>query len=450
MFIQSFISGWTQIGHSWRFGSKCQTIKTKEDSMKVLAIGAAGKMGKAVVSYFANDPALETLGLLDTQEGVLIPFTRGDKSGKFKIHPLDITRTDELKEVMKGYDVGVVTLPNRQLSYRVMEAAIEARLDLVDILEEYHRRPDTYQTEGFTIPPEYKDSAEYGERLHEKALQNDVLILDGMGFAPGLSNITTAHGVGLLDQAQKAVARVGGIPNIECCAKHPLRYMTTWSLEHVLREYSIKTQILKDGKYTEVHALYDEETFRFDEFGVDEKLECAVTPGMPSFIYTHPELQYFAEKTVRWPGHYQGVRTLIECGLFDENPVAFDGVMISPRKFLLNIINPLLVPQEGEGDVCVMYNTVSGTNDGVPHKVEYFMWEKPDQEFSAMARVTSFPAAIGAKLIALGKTDLKGVRAPEECIFGENYDWFMEELADKNITIKEKISLVGEAELQPA
>src|SRR5690349_18233885 len=297
--------------HSWLSRSNSPIQQNTEEKMKVLAIGAAGKMGKAVVSYFANDPDLETVGLLDTQESALVSLAKGGQGGKFKIHPLDITRIDEVKEVMKQYDVGVVTLPNRKLSYQVMEAAIEARLNLVDILEEYHRRPDTYQTEGFTIPHEFKDSAEYGEKLHERALQNDVLILDGMGFAPGLSNITTAHGIGLLDHAERAVARVGGIPNIECCAKHPLRYMTTWSLEHVLREYSIKTQILKDGKYTEVQAMYDQESFKFNELGIDESLECAVTPGMPSFIYTHPELRYFAEKTVRWPGHYQGVRTLI-------------------------------------------------------------------------------------------------------------------------------------------
>ncbi len=417
--------------------------------MKVLAIGAAGKMGRAVVSYFANDPAIETLGLLDLPGSNLRSLAKGDETGRFRFHQLDIDCVEDLRQVMKQYDVGVSTLPNRRLSYQVMEAAIDARLDLVDILEEYHRRPDVYQTEGFIIPPEFRDSWEYGERLHEKALRNDVLILDGMGFAPGLSNITSAHGMDLLDRAEKVVARVGGIPNIECCAKHPLRYMTTWSLEHVLREYSIKTQIQKDGKPTEVHALCDEETFQFDELGLDEKLECAVTPGMPSFIHTHPELQYFAEKTVRWPGHYQGVRTLIECGLFDEQPVEIEGLKISPRKFLLSVINPLLVPQEGDGDVCVMYNTVTGIKDNAPHKVEYHMWETASPEFSAMARVTSFPAAIGAKLIGLGRTDLKGIRAPEECIRGENYLWFLDELLDKNITIKEKSSPILETELQP-
>ncbi len=410
--------------------------------MKVLAIGAAGKMGRAVVSYLANDPAVEIVGLLDTQESALRALTKTEP-GKFRLHPLDINCSDEVKEVMKQYDVGVVTLPNRRLSYRVMELAIEARLHLVDVLEEYHRRPDLYQTEGFIFPPEFKDSAEYGESLHEKAIRNDVLILDGMGFAPGLSNITTAHGIGMLDHVETAVARVGGIPDIECCAKHPLRYMTTWSLEHVLREYTIKTQILKDGKLTEVQALYDEESFRFDEFGINENLECAVTPGMPSFIYTHPELKYFAEKTVRWPGHYQGVRTLIECGLFEESPVDFEGVKISPRQFLLQTINPLLVPQQGDGDVCVMYNTVTGIKNSIPYKVEYLMWERADEKFSAMAKVTSFPAAIGAKLVGMGKIDMRGIRAPEECILGENYAWFLEELRQKDITIKEKAYPVG-------
>src|SRR5512142_1348556 len=243
--------------------------------MKILAIGAAGKMGRAVVSYFATDPETEVLGLMDVQENVLLSFLREDTTGKLKAHLIDANRIEEMKAVMSQYDVGIVTLPNRKLSYQVMETAIDAGLDLVDILEEYHRRPDNYQTEGFVIPPEFKNSEEYGEWLHEKAIQNDVLILDGMGFAPGLSNITVGHGMSLLDKVETAVARVGGIPNIKCCAHHPLRYMTTWSLEHVLREYSVKTQILKGGEKVEVPALTDEEKFQFNELGVEEMLECA-------------------------------------------------------------------------------------------------------------------------------------------------------------------------------
>ncbi len=408
--------------------------------MKILSIGSAGKMGKAVVSYLSKDPEVTQVGLLDNFETGVKSLLEADTSGKLRAHLINVDDIDHVKGVMKDYNVVVVTLPDRRTSYKVMEAAIDARVHLVDILEEYHRRPDVDEMEGFVIPSEYADSEEYGEKLHQKALQNDVLVLDGMGFAPGLSNITTGHGISKLDSCDIAIARVGGIPSMDCCDKHPLRYMTTWSLEHVLREYNITTKILKDGKMVVVPALTDMELFQFNEFGVDCDLECAVTPGMPSFVFTHPELHYFAEKTVRWPGHFQGVRTLMECGLLDETPVEFNGVQISPRKFFLHLVNPRLTPTGDDSDVCVMYNTIIGKKDGEPARIEYHMWEGASEGFSGMARVTSFPAAIGAKMIGAGRFEQRGVRAPEECVVGENYRLFMKELKKVNITISEKIS----------
>jgi lysine 6-dehydrogenase len=410
--------------------------------MKALVIGAAGKMGRAVVHHLATDSEVAEIGLLDIQEDELKSIAQKDRSGKLMVHHLDVDNRNVMEEIMGGYDVGVATVPNRKVSYDVMEAAVEAGLHLVDILEEYHRRPDKYETEGFKIPRDFKSFDEYGEWLHEKALGNDVLILDGMGFAPGLSNITCAHGIHTLDIAESVVARVGGIPDIECCDKHPLRYMTTWSLEHVLREYSVKTQIVKDGEVVEVQALAERERFRFNKFDVDVDLECAVTPGMPSFIYTYPDLNHFAEKTVRWPGHYDGVRTLIECGLFDETPVEFNGAKINPREFLLEMINPRLVPQEGDGDVCIMYNTIIGKKNGNPLKVEYFMWEEANEAFTAMARVTGFPAAIGAVMIGKGKIDQRGIRTPEECFAGDNYQFLLGALEACDIHIAEDVQAI--------
>jgi saccharopine dehydrogenase-like NADP-dependent oxidoreductase len=60
-----------------------------------------------------------------------------------------------------------------------------------------------------------------------------------------------------------------------------------------------------------------------------------------------------------------------------------------------------------------------------------------------MARVTSFPACIGAKLVASGRIGLRGIRAPEEVVTGSDYDWFMDELEKKDITIKETIRPAG-------
>jgi saccharopine dehydrogenase-like NADP-dependent oxidoreductase len=405
--------------------------------MKILVIGAAGKMGKAVSWYLGKDPQVAKVGLLDAQESALKAIAAD--TDKFNVHIVNIEDCAKLQAVMKEYDAGIVVLPNRRLSYLVMEAAIAARLNLVDILEEYHRCPDEYEIEGLLVPAGMT-IREYGEDLHQRALKNDVLILDGMGFAPGLSNLTTEHGIGLLDKVKTAVARVGGIPNSDAACRHPLCYMTTWSIEHVLREYNVKTCMIKDGKVVEVQALSDMECFKFEALGRTEDLECAVTPGMPSFIYTHPELQYFAEKTVRWPGHYSGIRTLIETGMLSQEPVETKWGRIAPRDFVLGILNPKLAPLPEDKDACVMYNTVTGEKNGKPAKVEYFMWDEAQNGFTGMQRVTGFPAAIGGKLVAGKKINLTGVRAPEECIKGENYQCMLDELKLRDIQINEKVS----------
>lgn len=394
-------------------------------------------MGKAVSWYLGRDSQVTKVGLLDAQEGELKTMAKG--GDKFQVHVVSIEDAAKLQGVMKEYDAGVLVLPNRYLSYLAIEAAITARMDLVDILEEYHRHPDEYEIEGLVIPAGMS-IREYGESLHQRAEKNDVLILDGMGFAPGLSNLTTEHGISLLDKVNTAVARVGGIPNADAKCRHPLCYMTTWSIEHVLREYNVKTWMIKDGKVIEVQALCDMECFHFNELGRDEDLECAVTPGMPSFIYTHPELKYFAEKTVRWPGHYGGITTLIETGMLSKAPVETKWGKIAPREFLLDILNPKLKPLPEDKDACVMYNTVTGIKNGKEAKVEYHMWDEARNGFTGMQRVTGFPAAIGGRMVAAKKIGLTGIRAPEECIRDENYKSMVDELALQEIHIKETVS----------
>jgi saccharopine dehydrogenase-like NADP-dependent oxidoreductase len=333
-------------------------------------------------------------------------------------------------------------MPDRKTSYKVVHAAVEAGLDIVDMLEEYHRRPDAYETEGLEIPAGMTLD-QYGDWIHETAIKNNSTFIDGMGFAPGLSNVTLGEGIRKIDKAEKAIARVGGIPSKKAAANHPLRYMITWAFEHVLREYMIRLKVIKNGKVVEIDAAGDLEPFKFDKFGKNEMLECAVTPGMPSFIYTRPKLREFAEKTVRWPGHWQGVQTLKECGLLDITPLPYNGTKVVPREFLLSLITPRLRAGEGETDVCVMYNTLTGKKGKKNVKIEYFMWDTADTKngISSMARVTGFPVALAVRLLLEGKIAEKGIVPPEDCIKGEIYDWFMKELKKRNIKILEVSNL---------
>lgn len=406
--------------------------------MKALVFGGTGKVGSAVAWDLAKDNEIEKVGIVGRRKEALEETKKWIGSQKVISHVLDINSKEDTKNLMKQYDVGLIALPDRRTSYKVVHSAIEAGLDIVDMLEEYHRRPDPYETEGLEIP-QRMSLDEYGDWLHNKAIENGVTFIDGMGFAPGLSNVTLGEGIREIDTAEKAIARVGGIPSKEAAKNHPLRYMITWAFEHVLREYMIKLKVIKNGEIVEVDATSDREGFRFTEFGKDEELECAVTPGMPSFLYTRPQLKEFAEKTIRWPGHWQGVQTLKECGLLDITPVESKGMKIVPREFLLSLITPRLKPLEGETDVCVMYNTLTGEKNGKKIKIEYFMWDEADKKngISSMARVTGFPVAIAAKLLLTEEIKEKGIVPPEDCIKGALYGKFLEELKKRNINIKE-------------
>jgi len=408
--------------------------------MKILVFGGSGKIGSAVAWDLVKDTDVEAVGIVGRREDTLERVSTWINSDKVVLHILDISNTEDTKRLMEEYDVGVISLPDRKTSYKVIEAAIEAGLDVVDILEEYHRSPDPYEVEGLEIPDGIT-LEEYGEELHERAVENGVTILDGLGFAPGISNVTIGEGIRKMDEARSAVGRVGGIPTKEAAGRHPLKYMITWAFEHVLREYMVKVNVLKNNEVVEVDAMSDRENFRFTQFGVDEELECAITPGMPSFLHTRPQLSEFAEKTIRWRGHFEGIKTLKECGMLDLAPVEFNGVKIAPRDFLLSIINPKLNPSEGDTDVCVMWNTVTGTKDGRETRLDYYMWDEADTEngISSMARVTGFSAAIGAKFIGSGEIKKRGIVAPEDCIEGELYEKFMNELRKRDINILETV-----------
>lgn len=408
--------------------------------MRILVFGGSGKIGRAVAWDLAQDPTVEEIALVGIDGAQLEAARVWTGSPKTTLHIASGEDRDATLRLMEGYDAGVLTLPDRHASYKFIEHAIAAGLSVVDVLEEYHRRPDHYEIEGLEVPPGVT-LEEYGDWLHEGAVRQGVTIVDGMGLAPGLTNLVVGEGIRRLDSAHTAYARVGGIPTKASAARHPLRYMITWSFEHVLREYVVKLFVRKNGEIVEVEAGGDRESFRFDQFGHDEILESAVTPGMPSFIFTRPQLREFAEKTVRWPGHWQAIQELKECGLLSLDPVNIDGQTVVPRRFLSQLLAPKLQPAPEDRDVCVMYTTVIGEKDGKPTKVEHYMWEEgePARGHSAMMRTTSYPAAIAVRMVAQRKINTPGIVAPEDAIYGELYQEFLAELAKRGVEIAEVV-----------
>ena len=306
--------------------------------MKILVIGC-GKMGSVIAWDLCRYEAVESVGLVDTYSPSLKRAAAWIQDTRVTTHLLGSNFREQLIELMKSYDVGIGALPMIKQTNQLIEMAIEAEMNFVDIYGEYYRRPNESYLDGFTIPPGVTGEV-YGEMLHQQAVDQDNTILCCMGFAPGLSNMTLGYGIAQMDKAYTAIARVGGIPDINVADKYPMKYMVTWCWEQAIDSAMDKTRILKEGTFQYVDAMSEYELFCFKEFGKDFELEAFITPGMESFLFTRPELESCYEKTIRWPGYKDSMSFLKSCGFFDMTPINVNDRNIVPREVAARVMEP--------------------------------------------------------------------------------------------------------------
>jgi saccharopine dehydrogenase-like NADP-dependent oxidoreductase len=126
-------------------------------------------------------------------------------------------------------------------------------------------------------------------------------------------------------------------------------------------------------------------------------------------------------------------------GLSNMTPINFNGRDIVPREFAARAMEPELAPKEGDADVSVMWNTVTGEKQGKNSQIDYYMWVDSDTEntISSMARATAFPASVSAVLMGNGRFISRGIVSPEDAFDSALYQSMLDELESRGIVIKE-------------
>ena len=104
--------------------------------------------------------------------------------------------------------------------------------------------------------------------------------------------------------------------------------------------YTRPARIIQNGKLTEVEALTGLEKVTFPP-PIGE-CETFYTDGLSTLLSTIENVDYMDEKTIRYPGHADEIRTLIQCGLLDQEPIEFAGAKVSPRQFTARVVTPKL------------------------------------------------------------------------------------------------------------
>ncbi|HEU4523258.1 MAG TPA: saccharopine dehydrogenase C-terminal domain-containing protein, partial [Thermoanaerobaculia bacterium] len=199
----------------------------------------------------------------------------------------------------------------------------------------------------------------------------------------------------------------------------------------LINEYIEPARVIRNGKITVVESMTEVEALDFPApFG---RMEAFQTSGGTStlpetFAGKVRELDY---KTIRYPGHCEKFKTMIDLGLCSSDVVAVDGVTVAPRRVLGEMLMRNL-PSDGPDVVLVR---VEFLGDG--KRLRYDIIDRQDEStgLSAMMRTTAFPASIVALMMARGQTSPKGALPQERCVPPA---LFMEELAKRRIDVREE------------
>ncbi len=271
--------------------------------------------------------------------------------------------------------------------------------------------------------------------LDEEAKAAGVTIVPDCGLAPGLAGILGYWLVDGLEKTDSLKLRVGGLP-----AKPlpPMNYKVVFSVQGLINEYIEPAVVIRNGKLKTVPSLSELETLRFPEpFGDLEAFQTSGgTSTLPQTLAGRvPDLDY---KTIRYKGHCAQFKLLFDLGLCDSTPRQGSEGKMSPREMLAQLMDEkLALPGP---DVVLLQAEVVGYEDGdraIRRTVRIIDHHDEQNDISAMMRMTGYPAAIIAQLLASGEISAPGAKQQELIVPGDR----MIELLRKrgvNIEIFEK------------
>jgi len=374
--------------------------------MKAIVLGC-GLMGSVIARDLSGSVSVDAVSVLDTSVENLRRI-----GGLPKVKPMvgDVRDSDFVMRVVKQFDIAVGALPHA-IDDEAVQAVTRAGVSLVDLV--FDLRGDE---------PE----------IDSMAKKNGTTIIPACGVAPGLTNILTMHAVDLMDKTDEIHIKVGGLPQEP---EPPLNYRVPWSLDDVMGMYTHPVRIIENGKMTKVEALTGLEKITFPP-PIGE-CEAFYTDGLSTLLSTIKNVDYMDEKTIRYPGHADEIRTLIQCGLLDQEPIEFSGVHMSPREFTAKVLTPKLTTGEVK-DVTLLRIDVKGRKGGhqVAHTVQMIDYYDERERTTSMARTTGFPASIAAQMVANGEVKERGIMPCELAFRGERFTKFMKELDGRGIKIR--------------
>lgn len=378
--------------------------------MKILVLGA-GRMGHgAVYDLVHNSPEVEAVTVADFDLAKAEEVAKKVGGDKVSAKRIDVSNYSDAVEIMREHD-SAISCVNYWYNVELSKAAIETTTNFCDL-----------GGNNYIVDEQLA--------LDEEAKNAGISIIPDCGLAPGMVSVLAMHGANRFDETEEIHIRVGGLPQHP---KPPLDYQLVFSVEGLINEYIEVARVIRDGEIKEVESMTELESLSFDNFPALEAFQTSGgTSTLPeTFLGKIKELDY---KTIRYSGHCERFKTMIDLGLCSSEEIVVDYAKITPRKVFGELLQQNL-PADEPDYVLVRLEFV-GKSDGETKRLHYDIVDRQDEKtnLSAMMRTTAFPASIIAQMMARGDVFVRGATPQEKAI---NAEKFVAELARRNIKIQE-------------
>ena len=408
--------------------------------MKILVLGA-GRMGHgAAYDLVHNSPEVREVTVADFDPTKAEAVASGVGTDRISPRQADASDYSAMVELFRGHD-SVISCVNYWYNESLSRAAIETKANFCDL-----------GGNNYVVDSQLA--------LDEEAKAAGINIIPDCGLAPGMVSILAMHGAARFDRLDEIHIRVGGLPQHP---QPPLDYQLVFSVEGLINEYVEVARVIRDGEIKEVPSMTELESLSFEGF---PPLEAFQTSGGTStlpdtFLGKVRDLDY---KTIRYAGHCEKFKTMIDLGLCSSEEIVADFVKVKPRKVFGELLRQHL-PADGPDYVLVRLEFVGVPRVSSPRVSKGFVGPenpRPDASdaatgnsalrtphsalvydivnrldestgLSAMMRTTAFPASIIAQMMARGDVSRRGATPQEIAI---DPDKFVAELDRRDIKIK--------------
>ncbi len=316
---------------------------------KVLVIGA-GRVGRTVAHMLSAESEY-TVRLADARPEAAREAAAAVPRGE--AFELPVLNEDALRRAMDGVSAVVSAAPF-SANVQIAQVAGSARVHYLDL------------TEDVAVTRRVKELAEDAETAFAPQC----------GVAPGFISIAGVHIVRQFDEVHALTLRVGALPDQP---NNRLKYNLTWSTEGLVNEYIHACEVLRDGKLTTVPPLEGKEEVVID--GVTYEA-FTTSGGVGTLCHTYEgRIERLDYKTIRYPGHLELIRFLMDDLRFRDAPKAL--VEIFQRSIPATRDDFVLVSVRALGNVAGRYE-------------ERTFWRKVDGQYIGKRFFTGIEIATAA------------------------------------------------------